>query len=248
MDWAAQRAAAGGWAGVTVASEPTGHRWRVVGQLAGDRGMPLVCVQPLQMSWARRSEDLTLDKTDDKDAVLIARLAAQLRCYVPEPVDETWGRLRHLGARREQLITEAGSRIQQIRALLECVWTAALDTARQPLRSKTWAAVMAVVLDRDGGDLARTRRLGLVRFARVVRRELIRQGGQKPALRIVRGLFAALDDPTGVTAHRLGALERVQLLLEDWRHTKRRLADTEQRMTAVLDQRACQTFCVRGVA
>jgi hypothetical protein len=24
----------------------------------------------------------------------------QLRCYLPEPVDETWGRLRHLGARR----------------------------------------------------------------------------------------------------------------------------------------------------
>jgi transposase len=29
--------------------------------------------------------------------VLIARLTAQLRCYVPEPVDEVWGRLRHLG-------------------------------------------------------------------------------------------------------------------------------------------------------
>jgi len=236
LDWAAQRATAKGWAGVTVACEPTGHRWRVVGQLAGDRDMPLVCVQPLQMSWARRSEDLTVDKTDDKDAVLIARLAAQLRCYVPEPVDQTWGRLRHLGARREQLITEAGSHIQQIRALLECVWPAALDTARQPLRSKTWAAAMAVILDRDGGDLARTRRLGLARFERAVRRELIRQGGQKPALRIVRGLFVALDDPTGVTAHRLGALERVQLLGEDWRHTRRRLADTEQRMTAVLDQ------------
>src|SRR5512132_284519 len=236
LDWAADRAAARGFAGVTVACEPTGHRWRVLGQLAAQRSMPFVCVQPLQMSWARRSEDLTLDKTDDKDAVLIARLAAQLRCYVPEPVDETWGRLRHLGARREQLITEAGSRIQQIRALLECVWPAALDTARQPLRSKTWAAAMAVILDRDGGDLARTRRLGLARFEPAVRRELIRQGGQKPALRIVRGLFAALDDPTGVTAHRLGALERVQLLLEDWRHMKRRLADTEQRMTAVLDQ------------
>jgi hypothetical protein len=41
-------------------------------------------------SWARRSEDLTFDKTDEKDAVLLARLTAQLRCYVPEPVDETW--------------------------------------------------------------------------------------------------------------------------------------------------------------
>src|SRR5919106_7088222 len=122
LDWAAGRAVAKGWAGVTVACEPTGHRWRVLGQLAADRSMPFVCVQTLQTAWARRSEDLTFDKTDDKDAILIARLTGQLRCYVPEPVDETWGRLRHLGARREQLVVEAVAQIQQIRALLECVW------------------------------------------------------------------------------------------------------------------------------
>ena len=91
LDWAAARAAAAGFAGVSVAVEPTGHRWRVVGQLAAERGMAFVCVQPLMSAWARRAEDLTFDKTDDKDAVLIARLAAQLRCYLPEPADETGG-------------------------------------------------------------------------------------------------------------------------------------------------------------
>jgi transposase len=140
LDWAAQRARAKGFAGVRVACEPTGHRWRVLGQLAADRGMPFVCVQPMLTSWSRRTEDLTFDKTGEKDAVLIARLTAQLRCYIPEPVDETWGRLRHLGARREQLIVEQTSQVQQMRALLECVWPAALDTARQPFRSRTWAA------------------------------------------------------------------------------------------------------------
>src|SRR5512133_229732 len=193
LDWAAGRAAAHGWAGVTVSCEPTGHRWRVLGQLAADRSMPFVCVQPMVTSWARRTEDLTCDKTDEKDAGLIARLTAQLRCYVPEPVDETWGRLRHLGTRREQLITEAGSQIQQIRALLDCVWPTALDAARQPLRSKTWAAAMTVICDRDGGQLTRTRRLGLPRFERAVRREITRRGGQRPTLRIVRKLFAALS-------------------------------------------------------
>jgi transposase len=236
LDWAADRVAAKGWAGVTVACEPTGHRWRVLGQLAADRSMPFVCVQPLQTSWARRSEDLTVDKTDDKDAVLIARLTGQLRCYLPEPVDETWGRLRHLGARREQLITEAVAQIQQIRALLECVWPAALDTARQPFRSRTWVAAVTVVVDRDGGDLARTRRLGLARFERAVRREISRHGGQRLSLRILRALFTALADPAGVIAHRRGALERVQLLVQDWRDTQRKLADTEQRMTGVLDE------------
>ena len=101
-----------------------------MGQLAAQRSMPFVCVQPMQISWARRAEDLTFDKTDENDAVLIARLTAQLRCYVPEPVDETWGRLRQLGARHWQLITEAGSQIQQMRDLIECVWPATLDTAR----------------------------------------------------------------------------------------------------------------------
>jgi transposase len=34
LDWAAARAVATGFAGVTVACEPTGHRRRVLGQLA----------------------------------------------------------------------------------------------------------------------------------------------------------------------------------------------------------------------
>jgi transposase len=38
LDWAAERARAKGWAGVTVACEPTGHRWRVLGQLAAGTG------------------------------------------------------------------------------------------------------------------------------------------------------------------------------------------------------------------
>jgi hypothetical protein len=180
LDWAAGRAVAAGWAGVTVSCEPTGHRWRVLSQLAADRAMPFVCVQPVVTSWSRRTEDLTCDKTDDKDAVLIARLTAQLRCYVPGPADETWARLRHLGVRREQLITEAGRQIQQIRDLLECAWPAALDTARQPFRSATWMAALAVIAGRDGGDFARTRRLGPARFEQAVRREITRRGRHKP--------------------------------------------------------------------
>ena len=143
---------------MTVACEPTGHRWRVLGQLAAERGMSFVCVQPMLSAYARRTEDLTSDKTDDKDAVLIARLTAQLRCYLPEPVDPTvWGRLRHLGARREQLLESHTRCVQQIRDLLECVWPAVLEAAAQPFTSTTWVAALTVVVARDerepGGDV-----------------------------------------------------------------------------------------------
>jgi transposase len=236
LDWAAERSTKARYAGVTVACEPTGHRWRVLGQLAADRGMAFVCVQPALTSWARKSEDLTTDKTDDKDAVLIARLTAQLRCYLPEPVEETWGRLRHLGVRREQLLDEHVSCVQQIRDLLECVWPAAVGTARQPFRSSTWVAAMSVIVGRDGGDLARTRRLGRARFERAVRREIARRGKIRPCLRIVRNLYAALADPAGVVAHRPGAFERIGWLIEDWDTARAKLADTEARMVAVLDE------------
>ena len=236
LDWAKERAAKAGYVGVTIACEPTGHRWRVLSQLAADRGMPFVCVQPMLSSWARKSEDLTCDKTDDKDAVLIARLTAQLRCYLPEPVEEIWGRLRHLGTRREQLLDQHVGCVQQIRDLLECVWPAALEAARQPFKSITWVATVSVIMTRDGGDLTRTRRLGLARLERVVRAEVARRGRVRPCLRIVRRLYAALADPAGVLAHRRGAFERIEWILADWEGARAKLADTEARMVAVLHE------------
>lgn len=236
LDWAADRATRAGYTGVTVACEPTGHRWRVLGQLAADRGMSFVCVQPMLSSWARKTEDLTIDKTDDKDAVLIARLTAQLRCYLPEPVDETWGRLRHLGQRRARLLGVHTESVQQIRALLECVWPAALETAKHPFKSHTWIAALHVIVSRDGGDLALTRRRGLARFEHQVGRELIRRGYQRPCRRIVTRLFTALDDPAGVLEHRRSAFERISWILDDFDHAHTQLVEVDQRLVAVLDE------------
>ncbi|MFZ2013281.1 MAG: IS110 family transposase [Nocardioides sp.] len=69
-----------------------------------------------------------------------------------------------------------------------------------------------------------------------MRREIARQGGQKPCLRIVRNLYTATADQVGVIAHRRGALERVAWVLADWETDKQRLAATEDRMVAVLDE------------
>ncbi|MCI2239114.1 IS110 family transposase [Kineococcus sp. TRM81007] len=236
LDWAAIKAAKAGFTGVTIACEPTGHPWRILGQLAAERSMAFVCVQPLISARARRREDLTTDKTDEKDAVIIARPAAQLRCYAPEPVDETWGWLRHLGARRERLLAELIAQVQQMRDLLERVWPAVLEAANYPFRSRTWAATMSITLERDGGDFARTKRLGLARLENLVREEVRCWSAVRPTLRITRTLFAALEDRAGVIAHRRGALERVGFVLEDWFATRWRRADVEGRMSAVLDE------------
>ena len=235
LDWALARARAAGFVSMTVVCEPTGHRWRVLDQLAAQRALALVCVQPLLVYRAREREDLTFDKSDPKDAVIIARLAASLHCYEPERADAVWARLRHLGASRLQLTAGATAAVNQVRDPLECAWPAVLDTSGAPFRSATWRAAVAVALDRGHGDLARVRRLGIDRFTAAVRRELPRWDATRPCLRIVHAVYAAAADPAGVMAQRSGALERASLAIDDWQHTRARLAQTEARMVAVLD-------------
>lgn len=230
--WGRGQAVNAGFTDVTLACEPTGHRWKVVAELAAQAGIELVCVQPLLVARARESEDFTRDKSDDKDALLIARLATELHVYLPERADPHWARLRHLGARRVEWMTRTVAARQQLRDLLECAWPASLQAAAKPLDSVTWRAAMSVT----GCDPARVRRLGLARLTRAVRRELPRWGGKQIRSSVLRALHAAAVDPRGVPAQRLGALERAGFALADLAHADTQRVQVEALMVAVLDE------------
>lgn len=236
LDRAVELATAAGFVSVTVACEPTGHRWQIVQQEAADRGLPMVCIQPVVMRRAREQEDYTTEKTDPKDSVLIARLAAKLHCYEPELLDETWAGLRHAAGRRDQLIVEGTAQAQQIRDFLECGWPAALAAApTRPLQSATWLAALHVVLTRCDGRPERIAKWGLARFSAAVRRELPRFGGTNLWSSTVEKMFTALSDPTGVRTRRAGALKRVGWLLQDATATRRRLAEVEGHLLGLLE-------------
>jgi transposase len=56
LKWARQEARRCGFTDVTIGREPTGHRWRVLDQLAAQQNMTLACVQPLLVRRAREAE------------------------------------------------------------------------------------------------------------------------------------------------------------------------------------------------
>jgi transposase len=236
LEWAAGRAVRAGFAGLTVACEPTGHRWKALMGLADAAGHGFACVQSLAVARAREGDDYTRDKTDHRDAYLIGKLVIRLDCYLPERADQDWARLRHLGARRFALVADVTSCMQQAGDLLACAWPAPLSAAARPLESVTWLAAMAVVTDRCCGNPARLRAMGYEKFLAAIRRELPRWGGKLIRHGIARNLWEALADAGGVAAQRRGALERVHLLLGDWRALRARLADTEARMTGMLEE------------
>ena len=152
LDWAVAQARAKGFTAVAVACEPTGARWLQVQRLCAERGLPLVCIQPLVSHIARQQQDYTTHKSDESDCVMIARLAIELHCYVPEELDEAWAQLRHLGRRRAQLITSATASVQRVRDFLSVAWPVAPEACAHPFTSVTWLAAMQVVTSRCGGQ------------------------------------------------------------------------------------------------
>jgi transposase len=234
VEWAGGQAGRAGFAGLVVACEPTGHRWKALMGLADAAGCGFCCMQPLAVARAREGDDFTRDKTDHRDAYLIGKLVIRLECYLPERADEAWARLRHLGARRFALVAEVISCMQQAGDLLGCAWPAPLGAAARPLESVSWLAGMTVITGRCAGVPGRLRTMGYEKFLAAVRRELPRWGGKIVRHSIVAGLWAALAEDGGVAAQRPGVLERLGLLLEDWRTLRARLAQTEARMTAQL--------------
>ena len=235
LGWAAGAAGKAGLDGLVVACEPTGHRWKALMGLADGAGHGFCCVQPLAVSRAREGDDYTRDKTDHRDAYLIGKLVIRLDCYLPERADEQWARLRHLAARRAGLARDVVACLQQAADLLGCAWPAPLSACKRPLESVTWLAGMTVITSRCCGDPRRVRKMGYEKFLAAVRRELPRWGGARAFHAIVRALWEALASEGGVAAQRPGALERLRLLLEDWRDLRGRLADAGERMTAALE-------------
>lgn len=230
FEWARDQGLAAGFAGVVVACEPTGYRWKVVGELTSEAGIGLVCVQPLLVARARESEDFTKDKSDDKDALLIARLATQLHVYLPEQTVPQWSRLRHMAARRSELVVQRGAARQRVRDLIGCAWPGVLRAARKPLDSMTWRAAMEVA----GCDPERVRQLGCARFSRRVAKQVRDQGGQRVCQRIVDAVFVAASHPAAGPAAD-GTLERAWFTLDDLRATEHKISQAETTMVAILD-------------
>ena len=237
LDWAVAQARAKGFTSVTVACEPTGPRWMQVQRLCAERGLPLVCIQPLVSHIAREQQDYTTHKTDESDCVMIARLAIELHCYIPEELDEKWAHLRHLGRRRAQLITAETASMQRIQDFLSVAWPTVTETCAQPLKSVTWLTALQVVTSRCGGEPGGLAAMGEEAFTALVRGAVDGWGGKKAWGTICRRIFAALGDTEGVVPwSRRGLLRRVADELGDLQRTRAQLHAVEADMVAVLDE------------
>jgi transposase len=234
LDLAVGAARAAGFASVTVACEPTGPRWMQVQRLCAERGLALVCIQPLVSHISREQQDYTTHKRDESDAVLIARLAAELHCYVPEQQDEAWAHLRALGRRREQLVRASTASVLRVRDFLSVAWPSAVTAAARPFDSVTWLAAVHAVAERCGADPARLAAMGEEEFCALVSEAARAWGAKRADGKTARKVMAVLDDPQAVGWSRRGLFRRIGDELADLRRARAGLREVEADMTAVL--------------
>lgn len=149
---------------LVIAMEPTSHFWKPVARAAEAAGVECVLVQGFVVATGRELDDLTRDKTDARDAVLIADLAAELRFTDTRLPEGPWAELDLLADARDARRVERSACLQEMRALLELAWPGLLVACPDLTGSHLQALL------RTGLTPGQTSALSLHRFTALLRR------------------------------------------------------------------------------
>lgn len=180
---------------LVLAMETTGHYWKILARAAERLALRYVTVQSFVVARTRELDDLTRDKTDQRDAGLIADLACELRFNEVQLETGAWAELRSLAEARDHYRVDQRSALQEQRALLEL----------------TWPELLRDVPDLTGSHLQAMLRLGLsplqvaslpkARFVAALRRQHTRRFLPWMAGRLwaAAGLARAEDQSPAVT-------------------------------------------------
>jgi len=148
---------------LVVAMEPTSHFWKLIARALDAAGVRYVLVQSFVVATSRELDNLTRDKTDIRDAGLIADLAAELRFTDTRLPEGPWAELELLAEARDARSVERRSALQEQRALLELVWPQLLGACPDLDGSHLQALLRSGLTPQQIAGLTEARFLALLR-------------------------------------------------------------------------------------
>jgi len=142
---------------LALAMETTGHCWKILARTADRAGLPCVTVQSFVVARARELDDLTRDRTERRDAGLIADLAVELRSSGVRLETGPWAELSSLANARDRYRTEMRAALQEQRALPGLTWPELLAQVPDPGGSHPRAMLRLGLSPVQIGGLSRAR-------------------------------------------------------------------------------------------
>lgn len=146
-----------GLGSLVLAMETTGHYWKILARTAERVGVRYVTVQSFTVARGREFDDLTRDKTDLRDAALIADLTCDLRFNEVQLEKGAWAELRSLAEARDRYRVECGAALQEQRSLLAFTWPQLLRAAPHLPGSHLQAMLRLGLSPMEIGGMARHR-------------------------------------------------------------------------------------------
>jgi transposase len=215
------------FASVIVGMEPTGHYWKTLAHYLQTRGIRVAGVNPYHTKKAKELDDNSPTKSDQKDALTIARLVQSGRYFDPYLPVDVYAELRVLTNTRTQIIRCMEAVKNMITVMIDEYFPEFCGVFKQPLRGKAERQILkscpfpAQILALDENRLlAEIRKAALAGIG----------------IKRVRALIAAARDSVGVN-YGLGAAKlRLGMLLCELELYERQLTDVEAAMQARLEE------------
>ncbi|HEV8281679.1 MAG TPA: IS110 family transposase [Candidatus Limnocylindrales bacterium] len=209
---------------LVVAMEPTSHFWKIVARGLDAVGVRYVLVQSFVVAMSRELDNLTRDKTDARDAGLIADLAVELRFTDTQLPEGPWAELDLLAEARDGRVVERGAALQEQRALLELVWPELLRACPALTGTHLQALLRTGLTPQQVAAMSEARLLVLLR--RHHPRRFLRWMGRR--LRAAASRTEATPETGGAALRWRLAADRVDL-------AETAIADLDARMAELLE-------------
>ena len=226
---------------VIVGMEPTGHYWKPLANYMLSNGYRVVGVNPYHTKKCKELDDNSPTKSDNKDAITIARLVKDGRYFDPYLPQEIYGELRGLSNARVSVMKRNNAVKNTITAIMDEyfpeIWTVFKcllkgKASRQVLRSCPFPALILEM----GEDNV------LVEIKKVVKKTV--------GMKKVRELMCAAEESIGVSNGLKAAKMRLGWLLDELELIENQLVQVEQAMEEALIKTGYsgQLLGIKGIA
>lgn len=211
---------------VVLGMEPTGPYWKALAWRLKSMGLHVVTVNTHHTKQAKELDDNSPTKSDQKDALVIARLVKDGRYYEPYLPEDVYAELRVCANSRISLVRKMNSVKNRVTGLLDEYFPEFSSVFKKPLKGK--ASLHLLKTCPFPNHLLE---LGMEGVLAEVKKAVKKSVGKKKVV----ALLAVAKDSVGVTYGLESARMQLRLLVEELTFLSGQLEQIEARMDVLLE-------------